>query len=224
MREVDGQLYKVSATPTGDTLSVEPYRGAFGRFEVSSGDRKDLKKLGASGVLMSESTAVTLGKKLGQYPYLEKIQPGKLPVGDYRPMYLSVDLGELSLNLSANRHSIDPPHGPREEPAAYNIRIRKDKPYVLDFANKPTVLFTNPPPDRECKRGEAVQLEAVMVDPALDLLISGLEDTTRKVGDMEFHDDQGKKVKVARYASLDPQIAITTASGKRVAEGKMPFG
>ena len=34
----------------------------------------------------------------------------------------------------------------------------------------------------------------------------------------------GKAMTVPRYASLDPDIAILDSSGKKVAEGKMPFG
>ena len=53
MHEVDGRFYRLSVAPAGDKLTVSPYRGKLGSFQVRSGDR-ELGKLGAVGLLISK--------------------------------------------------------------------------------------------------------------------------------------------------------------------------
>jgi hypothetical protein len=100
-------------------------------------------------------------------------------------------------------------------PDVYGLTIRKDQPYVLDFSNKPGVLFASPPRDKTFKPGDEVEVKAVLVDPKLDFMIRGLEDTTRPKADGQT---RGSKL------SLDPKVLITRANGEKVAEGVMPFG
>jgi hypothetical protein len=105
----------------------------------------------------------------------------------------------------------------------YNIAIGKDKTYVLDFAQKPSVVFTEPEAERAFEPGEEVCLQAVLIDPVLNLMISGIKDTTKKVREVTYTED-GKEVTVPTFESLDPTVAITDSSGKEVASGEMPFG
>lgn len=57
------------------------------------------------------------------------------------------------------------------------------------------------------KLGEQLPVKAVLIDPKLDIMIRGLDDTTRE-----------PKV------SLDPKVVITRANGEIVGQGVMPFG
>jgi hypothetical protein len=105
------------------------------------------------------------------------------------------------------------------------MKVRKDKPYMLDFSNEPMVVFDQPPKSRtSLKRGEKIKFAAVLIDPELDIMIRGLDDTSVTV-EKEYKDSSGKVVHTAkRPKSLDPKVVITRADGEIVAEGVMPFG
>ncbi len=86
------------------------------------------------------------------------------------------------------------------------MQVRADKPYVLDFSNEPMVVFDQPPMSQTSfSRGQEIKFAAVLIDPKLDIMIRGLDDTSVR-------------------KSLDPNVVITQADGKIVAEGVMPFG
>lgn len=223
MREEAGQLYRFRTTPAGDKLTVEPYRGDFGLLRVDAGGRK-IDKLGAAGALYGKDppTVVSVGKMIHWFS-AEKAREQRLPVGDYWPMRLEVGFGRLQLDLSPNRYSLK---GDRPEPKtpSFSIPIRKDKPCVLDFARKPTVAFVSPTRDAKIHPGDEIEIEAVLVDPVLDLMVTDIQDTTRKTRSFSITDDQGKPVEISQFASLNPAVTITDAAGKRVATGEMPFG
>jgi hypothetical protein len=94
------------------------------------------------------------------------------------------------------------------------MTVRKDKPFILDFSSKPAVMFTSPPKDLRVKAGEKLRVEAVLIDPVLDIMIRGLKDTTRKEKTGWGETD----------LSLDPGVVISRADGEIVAQGEMPFG
>lgn len=224
MREVDGQLYALSATPTGDQLTVKPYRGDFGVLEIGPGKReiKDEKKLGAVALLASDKQAI-VGKF--QFPVPEeKPRQIRLPVGDYVPIRMAVNYGNLGLTLASLRDADDGTEEPAR-PAVFPLKIRKDKPFVLDFPGKPAVVFNSPRPGQKLKPGDMLRLEALLTDPSLGVMIAGLEDISRKVGEVTTRDREGKEIKVPRYASLDPIVTIKNSAGEvLVTDGKMPFG
>ena len=84
----------------------------------------------------------------------------------------------------------------------------------MNFTNKPEVMFASPAKDHRVKAGEKLSVEAVLVDPVLDAMIRGLDDTTRKM----------TKGGSERDLSLDPKVTITRSDGEIVAQGDMPFG
>jgi hypothetical protein len=220
IREADGEFYKLSATPSGDKLTVRPFGGDRGVLELSAG-KKDVKPLGMVGILTLDQSMLSLGD-LG-YPVpagRAKTATYRLPVGDYRPMMLNVDYGDLQVSLRADytRNVL----GASKQSGS--IEIRKDKPYVLDFSAKPEVSFQSPAEGQVFKLGEQVRLAAVLKIPDKGLLIGGLQDMSKKVGEMRWMGEDGKPVTIPRYASLDPTVVITDSAGKKVAEGTMPFG
>jgi hypothetical protein len=110
-----------------------------------------------------------------------------------------------------------------ERRRVYAIQIRKDKPFVLDFSNKPEVVFASPAKDQTLKPGDTMRVAAVLTDPGLDIMIRGVNDTGRKQKEV-YKLAEGKEHSYERPLALDPKVTITNSSGKQVAEGKMPFG
>ena len=53
--------------------------------------------------------------------------------------------------------------------------------------------------------------------------VSGLSDTSKKIGEMKWMVD-GKQQTAPRYAALAPEVVITNSAGKKLGGGKMPFG
>jgi hypothetical protein len=134
----------------------------------------------------------------------------QIPVGDYLPEFLTVQLGHLRIQLSQNYHSEGKRQSREGRPNIYGITVRKDRPFALDFSNQPEVMFTSPTQSQRLKPGDELMVMAVLTDPKLDIMIRRLEDTS--------HQQNGGN------GSLDPQVIITRANGEKVAEGVMPFG
>ena len=148
----------------------------------------------------------------------------EVPVGDFAPTYLAVDFGDLALSFSRNYYSEDGTRPTTLRPPTRSFKIRKGKPFVLDFSTKPVVLFNRPDKAQTFKPGDQLRIGAIIVDPKHDLLLRSLQDTTKTIRERTYTGSDGEKVKVPTYASLDPTIVITNSAGKQVAEGKMPFG
>jgi hypothetical protein len=127
--------------------------------------------------------------------------------------------GPLAITISNNYHT-NAQGRPSSENPVYAMAVRADQPYVLDFSNDPVVVFGQPPKDKTIfSRGEEIQFAAVLVDPKLDIMIRGLDDTAAQV---EQATPTGQKYQ--RPKSLDPKVVIARADGEVVAQGVMPFG
>ncbi len=173
IHKIGGTYYRFSATPSGDKLFVRPYDGDFGTFKLGSGWRLVFNKQ-MSGSLLSRDAALAVGKGL-ERDWPKPTRSCSLPVGDYLPAMLTLTLGPLRISVSDNYHSDGMPRDRAGLPPVYGIKIRKNKPFVLDFSNKPDVIFASPAPDLRLKPGEKLDVKAVLVDPELDIMIRGLE-------------------------------------------------
>ena len=142
----------------------------------------------------------------------------RLPAGDYQPLSLNVDYGRLQVTLRANYS-----RGVVAGKTPGTIEIRKDKPYVLDFSEKAEMQFIAPPENKVFKPGDTVSLAAMLAITEKNLQVCGLNDTSKKVGEMTWMVD-GKPQTAPRYASLTPDVVITNSAGKKLGGGKMPFG
>ncbi|MBN2133344.1 MAG: hypothetical protein JW741_27850 [Sedimentisphaerales bacterium] len=196
-----GTYYRLSATPSGDRLFVWPYQGPFGVLEIKAGQR-NVRKVSATGTLVSKDMAISLTEGLGgrNAPTSNSY---RIPVGDYCPLLLNVTYGTLNSLMLRNRHADGRPGGRAQEGApVYAIRIRADRPFVLDFSGEPQVVFASPSKDHRVQRGEQLEVKAVLIDPALDIMFR----------------------MVNKGGQLKPTVVIKRANGEIVAEGTMPFG
>ncbi len=221
MRLIEGRYYSFSATALGDRVFVRPYEGQLGIFEAGAGGRK-LSEMGMQGSLRSADHSVAVGGE-SEDGWPKAAHSCELPVADYLPAYLSITYGRLRISISENYHADGKPYRPPRQTKVYGIKIRKDKPFTLDFSNKPEVIFPEPAPDTSVQVGNEVKVKAVLIDPKLDIMIRGLDDTTRKKT-LEYKGPDGETHEMERDLSLDPRVIITRSDGRVVAEGVMPFG
>jgi hypothetical protein len=172
IHQIKGTYYCFSATPAGDKLFVRPYDGDFGKFRIGSGWRLVFNKK-MNGSVISKDKALAVGKAL-EHDWPKDTRSCRLPVGDYLPAMLNITFGSLSIDISDNYHSDGKPRDRGGIPAVYGIKIRKNKPFVLNFSNKPDVIFASPAADLRLKPGDNLDVKAVLVDPELDIMIRGL--------------------------------------------------
>jgi len=216
--KIGGKFFEFILVEDGKKITGRPYNGEFGILKLGKGGR-DLEKAEFSGsVYQAGYVSAPIGafEKDGTI----KMHECRIPVGDYTAYYLSVKYDNLAISVSNNYHANakGQPRGNRE--VVYGMKVRKDKPYVLDFSNKPMVIFDRPhPSERSFSRGQEIKFAAVMIDPDLDIMIRRLYDESVQV---EKETSSGHKYK--RSKSLDPKVVITRADGEIVAEGVMPFG
>jgi hypothetical protein len=220
---VDREIYTTRATPLGDKLIVEPYHGQFGVFSLGPGNR-NLKEIAvSSGSLQSAMMAFGFAPDSSMpKDKQKKMREFRVPVGDYLPSYLVIQYDKLHFSVSDNYHSEGLPRD-MERRRVYGIFIRRDKPFVLDFSNKPEVMFASPAKDKKFKPGDEVLVKAVLVDPVLNLMVRRLENFSQTKKET-YRLPNGKEESYDRPLSLDPVVTITDSSGKKVAEGIMPFG
>jgi len=201
---------------------VRPYDGDFGTFEVGAGGRDIYPEMTVQGSLCSEDMVVAVGGEL-EHGRLKSVRSCLLPVGDYLPGSLTITFGLLRIEVSRNYHSDGKLRDRSESPVFYGIKIRKDKPSVLDFSNKPEMMFVSPTKGHRVKLGGQLRVEADLIDPKLDIIIRRLEDITRKQK-KEYVTSDGQKRTSKQVMFLEAKVLITHADGEKVAEGVMPFG
>jgi hypothetical protein len=219
MHKVNGRFFSFSATQNGE-LTVHPYQGDLGTFEIGPGGRQMTNtNFSVTGSFEARDWAVAVGGDIKDGRPLEASRC-QVPVGDYLPEFLTVQFGRLQIALSQNYHSEGKRQSRGGRPNVFGIAIRKDRPFALDFSNKPDVLFASPAPDQRIKPGDTVMVMAVLVDPKLDIMLRRLDDTSRK----QTKDAEGKSLGYERTLSLDPTVIISRANGEKVASGVMPFG
>lgn len=186
----------------GKHLAVVPYTGALGMFKVAAGGREDIEKVAIIGALSGKGSDVAVGAPSADGG-LTHVESCMIPVGDYRPSLLSVKMDHLSFSFSENFHLEGKARGTLGT-RNFPIHVRKDSPFVLDFSNKPEIIFPSPATGTRIRPGEQLATSAVLVDPVMNIMIRSLHN--------------------AQNEYEGPKVTITRASGEQVAEGVMPFG
>lgn len=218
IRLVDGKLYTIDTTPTGDLLMVRRYRGELGTLRIEPGKR-NITNVKMSGWLASETATVPVGRRPQVSGYLEMVRECELPVGDYSPNKMSFRYGRLAFWISQNYHIDGKRNGAKSGNRwSCSIKIRKDRPFLLDFSNHPEIMFLSPAKDQIFKAGEEVVVETVLTDPAMGTMVRDMDDTSRK--EKRKNGDGVVEVNL----SLAPTVKILDSAGNTIAEGTMPFG
>jgi hypothetical protein len=220
--KIGDEFFEFMVIEDGSKIACRPYKGELGVIKVGKGGR-DLEKAEFSGsVRQAGNVSAPIGK-VEQRP-TSAVSECEIPVGDYTAYYITVTYDDLSISVSNNYHTnaqgID-----NGADVVYGMQVRKDKPCVLDFSNKPMVVFDQPPmSNTSFSRGQEIKFAAVLIDPELDIMIRRLNDTSVKV-DKEYKDRDGKVIQTVKVNKpLDPKVVITRADGEVVTEGVMPFG
>lgn len=205
----------------GTKIAGRPYKGDLGTIKVGKGGR-DLEKAEFHGSVDRKGhVSAPIGTIKDRWP--GPAAECRVPVGDYTANIMDVIYDNLAITIS-NNYYVNAKGQSRGKETIYGMKVRKDKPYVLDFSNKPMVIFDKPSGNPSLRRGREVKFAAVMIDPKLDIMIRGLNDRSVMV-DKEYKDSSGKVVQtLKRPKSLDPKVVIARADGEIVAEGVMPFG
>ena len=220
---IDGKFYEFILTNDGKKIAARPYKGELGTIKVGKGGR-ELEKVEFNGSVMQQgSVSSPIGTIKERWP--ESVTECVIPVGDYTANIMHIKYDNLDICISNNYHTNAQGQSRSEKEIVYGMQVRKDKPYVLDFSNKPMVVFDEPSKDKTTfSRGDEIKFAAVLVDPELDIMIRGLDDKSVKV-DRELKNSDGKVIQTIKVdKSLDPNVVITRADGEIVAEGVMPFG
>ena len=220
---IDGKFYEFILTNDGKKIAARPYKGELGTIKVGKGGR-ELEKVEFKGsVHQKASVAAPIGTIKEQWP--EAVTECQIPVGDYTANIMHIKYDNLDICISNNYHTNARGQSRSEKEIVYGMQVRKDKPYVLDFSNKPMVVFDEPSKDKTTfSHGDEIKFAAVLVDPELDIMIRGLDDKSVKV-DRELKNSDGKVIQTIKVdKSLDPNVVITRADGEIVAQGVMPFG
>ncbi len=220
--KINGKYIEFMLVEDGTKIAGRPYKGALGTIKAGKG-RRDLEKAEFSGsVNQAGNVSAPIGMIKENWP--SPAAECEVPVGDYTANNMTVTYDDLAIGISNNYHTNAKGQPSRSE-VVYGMKVRKGKPYVLDFSNKPMVVFDQPPRSRTSfSRGREIKFAAVMIDPKLDIMIRRLDDRSVMV-DKEYKDASGKVIQtLKRPKSLDPKVVITRADGEVIAEGVMPFG
>lgn len=217
-----GKFYEFMLIEDGNKLAGRRYTGEFGTFKLGKGNR-ELEEINMSGSLSQagyrSAPIGTISKRR-----VDKVTECSIPVGDYTLYLMSIKYDNLRISVSRSYYNNT---GGRRSTSniVYGMLVRKEKPYVLDFSNEPAIIFESPNKKNvSFDLGAEIKIAAVLIDPKLDIMIRGLDDTSVKV-EKETKDDNGNVVRTRMVdKSLDPTVVITRSDGEIVADGIMPFG
>ena len=220
--KIDDKFFEFMLFEDVSKIAARPYTGDLGVIKVGKGGR-DLEKAEFNGsVHQKASVAAPIGV-IEEY-WTGPVAECEIPVGDYTAYIMKITYDNLAIDISNNYHTNAQGQSANKE-TVYGMQVRKDKPYVLDFSNEPMVVFDQPPMSQTSfPRGQEIKFAAVLIDPKLDIMIRGLDDTSVQV-DREYKDSAGKVISTAKVnKSLDPNVVIARADGEVIAQGVMPFG
>jgi len=221
--KIGDRFFQFMIVEDGTKIAGRVYQGPLGTIKVGKGDR-DLEKVEFNGsVMQKDSVSAPIGVIEERWP--ESVGECQIPSGDYTAYFMHVTFANLAISISNNYHTDAQGRSRSDREVVYGMQVREDEPYVLDFSSKPVVVFDKPSKDQTSfSRGDQIQFASVLVDPKLDLMIRGLDDTSVMV-DKEYKNSSGEVVQTVKVSkSLDPKVVITRADGEIVAEGVMPFG
>jgi len=220
--KIDDKFFEFLLLEDGTKIAARPYTGPLGTIMAGKGSREPEKVEFNGSVHQKANVAAPIG--IVKEYWTDPVAECRIPVGDYTAYLMNVIYDNLSIEISNNYHTNAQGQSGGKN-IVYGMQVREDKPYVLDFSNEPMVVFDQPPMSQTSfSRGQEIKFAAVLIDPKLDIMIRGLNDTSVKV-DKEYKDAEGKVIRTMKVdKSLDPNVVIARADGEVIAKGVMPFG
>jgi hypothetical protein len=221
--KIDDEFFEFMLIEEGTKIAARPYKGPLGTIMVGKGGRQLEKVEFRGSVYKQGGISAPIGTMQGNWP--RPVVECRIPVGDYTlgmlPGNLYATYDNLYIQISNYSNAWDRYNG---KDTIYPIQVRQDKPYVLDFSNEPMVIFSRPSMSKTTfSRGDVIVFDTKLIDPKLDIMIRGLEDTSVKV-DREYIAG-GKVIRTKVNKSLDPNIVIVRADGEVVVEDVFsPYG
>jgi hypothetical protein len=171
LHQIGDQFWRLSTTPSGSQLIVEPYAGGLGTIEIGLAGQPP-QSATFDGSLFARDKAVAVGEP-GQSGACRGVRTWKVPAGDYAPRTLSIYCGS-SIFWIAGDDSSGAMSARRGTASAYPWRIRENEIFTLEFADKPEILFASPPEGARLRPGAELKVVPVVVDPKLNARIQGL--------------------------------------------------
>jgi hypothetical protein len=220
--KIDDKFFEFMLIEDGTKIAARSYKGPLGTIKAGKGGRELEKVVFKGSVHQQGQVAAPIG--IIKERLTEAVAECQIPAGDYTSYIMHITYDNLDICISNNYHTNAQGQSGGKE-IVYGMQVRQDKPYVLDFSNEPMIIFDQPPRNQTSfSRGDEIQFAAVLIDPKLDIMIRGLDDTSVKV-DKEYKDANGKVIQTVKVnKSLDPNVVISRADGEVIAEGVMPFG
>jgi len=220
--KINDKFIEFMQVEDGKKIAARPYKGPLGTIKAGKGGRELAKVEFKGSVHQKANVAAPIG--IIKEHSMEAVGECRIPVGDYTSYIMHVTFDNLDICISNNYHTNAQGVNSGTD-IVYGMMVREDKPYVLDFSNEPMVVFDQPAASQTTfSRGQEIKFAAVLIDPKLDIMIRGLEDTSVKI-DKEYKDATGKVYRTLKVdKSLDPNVVIARAGGEVIAEGVMPFG
>ncbi len=220
--KIGDEFFEFMLIEDGTKIAARPYKGPLGTIMAGKGGRELEKVVFKGSVHQQGQVAAPIG--IIKERFTEAVGECQIPVGNYTSYIMHITYDNLDICISNNYHTNAQGQSGGKD-VVYGIQVREDKPYVLDFSNEPMVIFDQPPMSQTSfSRGDEINFAAVLIDPKLDIMIRGLDDTSVKV-DKEYKDANGKVIQTVKVnKSLDPNVVIARADGEVIAEGVMPFG
>ncbi len=218
-----GKYYEFKLIENGTKIAGRPYTGEFGIFKLGKGER-NIEKMEMNGSIEQTGDVGAPVGDLSKLMWPDPVAECSVPVGDYTANLMSVVYDDLKIDISHNYYTNVKGQSATKN-VVYGMQVRKDKPYILDFSNEPAIIFESPKNDGDTySLGNEIKFSAVLIDPKLDIMIRGLDDTSQKV-EKEYKDNDGNVIHTAKISkSLDPKVVVTRSNGEVVGEGVMPFG
>ena len=172
-QRINGTDYSFSASPSGTKLFVRPYKGKYGTIKVRPVNSA-IRQAKLNGVVYSGQAIYWFGGKINKFGDRKPFTTCRIPVGDYIAG-LEIFLDDIHISTAGNIHSDGQRSAHINDPPVLSVKIREDKPFILDFSTKPEVIFTSPVKEKRLKSGDQLKVEAVLVDPKLDLMFTDIE-------------------------------------------------
>jgi hypothetical protein len=202
-----GKWYSFSTTAAGDVITVHPYKGDLGVIRVSH-DGNTAGNLIVQGSVMSDSDWLIALPNADPNMGNGAMGETPIPVGDYAPEWIQVRVGQFRLQVQSAHESRQ---GGQDAPA-YFLKVRKDKPCMLDLASKADIKWLGRDRIHPFLPGNVVSVSPMLTTG--DLLIQSVEFAPQVTPGGFFRSPK----------ALQATVKIQDSEGKTLAEGTADFG